>query len=58
MCAIKQKIFYFLSMSLGAGGPESLCAMAGIRRCLTSSKAIALGNDLIIGTEIENIIIE
>ena len=55
---------------LQGGGPESLmapvephlveliCAMAGMRRCLTTSEAIALGNDLIIGTETEKRIIE
>ena len=55
---------------LQGGGPESLmasvephlidliCAMAEMRRCLTTSEAIALANDLIIGTETEKRIVE
>ena len=37
---------------------ELICAIAEMRRCLTTSKAIALGNDLIVGPEIEKRIIE
>ncbi len=55
---------------LQGGGPETLmalvephliqliCAMAEIRRCLTVSEAIALGNSMIKGTETERKIIE
>ena len=57
-------------MVLQGGGPISLmasvephlieliCAMAEIRRCLTISEALALGNDLIAGTQTEKNIIE
>ena len=57
-------------MVLQGDGPVSLmasvephlielnCAMAEIRRCLTISEALALGNDLIRGTETEKKIIE
>ena len=34
---------------------ELICAMARIRRCLTTSKSIAGANDLISGTELEKI---
>ena len=37
---------------------ELICAMAEMRRCLTTSEAVSLGNDLIIGTETEKRIIE
>ena len=55
---------------LQGGGPESLmapvephlgeliCAMAKIRRCLTSSEALSLANDLIKGTATEKNVIE
>ena len=55
---------------LQGGGSESLmapvephlvdliCAMASIRRCLSSSECIALANDLIAGTELESTIIQ
>ena len=57
-------------MVLQGGGPESLMAsvephlielilaMAEIRRCLSTSEALALGNDLIRGTPTESKIIE
>ena len=50
---------------LQGGGPESLmasvephlieliCSMAEMRRCLRTSEAISLANDLIVGTETE-----
>ena len=37
---------------------ELICAMASIRRCLSSSECIALANDLIAGTELESTIIK
>ena len=37
---------------------ELICAMASIRRCLSTSECIALANDLIAGTELESTIIE
>ena len=37
---------------------ELICAMARIRRCLTTTESIALANDLISGTELEKKIIE
>ena len=57
-------------MVLQGGGPVSLmvsvephlivliCAIAEIRRCLTISEVLALGNDLICGTQTEKNIIE
>ena len=58
------------TMILQGGGSETLmheiephlvdliCAMARIRRCLTTTESIALANDLISGTELETKIIE
>ena len=37
---------------------ELICAMARIRRCLTTTESIALANDLISGTDLEKKIIE
>ena len=37
---------------------ELICAMAQIRRCLTSTESISLANDLISGTEVEKRIID
>ena len=37
---------------------ELICAMARIRRCLTTTESIALANDLISGTDLERKIIE
>ena len=57
-------------MVLQGGGPrhlmasvephlvELICSMAEIRRCLTISEALALGNELISGTQTEENIIE
>ena len=37
---------------------ELICAMASIRRCLSTSECITLANDLIAGTELESTIIK